>query len=122
MDQSKLKDSLTRVYQVLKFTSEEVAEAINNLAALQQLAVAAELFKDLSPEEAKSFDSKLSNLSEEQRKNEIMAIIRKRQENEQFKAKMKDAVERVTASHLAYLKTRGDDSQKAQIAQVLAGV
>ena len=120
--QSNLKESLAKAYQILKFTPEEITEALGDLAGLQQLAVAAELLKDLSEEETKDLNTRFAAMPEDEKKKEIAAIAQKRQGSDEFKAKAKAAAEKVLADHVAYLKTRGDDAQKAQIAQALAGI
>jgi len=116
------KEPLIRAYQILKFTPEEITEALGDLAGLQQLAAATELLKDLTEEEAKDLTTRFAALPEDEKKKEIEAIAQKRMANGDFKAKAQAAVGKVLADHVVYLKTRGDDTQKAQIAQELTGV
>jgi len=41
--------------------------------------------------------------------------------DENFKVRMQSEIKKVIDEHIAYLKTCGDDGQKAEIAKVLAG-
>ncbi|MFA6376924.1 MAG: hypothetical protein WCX69_06010 [Candidatus Paceibacterota bacterium] len=121
-DPKEIQRVLTRVYETLKFVSEETKNALNDLAAVQQLAVSAELLKSLTETEVATLNSELAAKSDEEKKALIEGIAKAHAADDDFKARAQVAAKKVLDDHIAYLKTRGDDAQKAEIAKILAEI
>ena len=122
MDNKKIKDALGRVYGILKFSPEEIKKTVNNIAGLQQLAVAAAVAGDLSENEKAALGKDFMAKSADEKIEIIDQIFQARGDNKDFLAKAQAAAKKVIDEHVAYLKTRGDDAQKAEIAKILEGV
>jgi len=118
-DTSKIKDCLVRIYGILEFTSEEVAAAMEKLAKIQQAAVSAAFLESLTPEEVKSIND-AAQKSDQEKKAIIEQITQGHAVNEDFKNRTQAEIKKVISEHTAYLKTRGDDRQKNEIAKILA--
>lgn len=118
---SVISDSLTKVYQILKFTPEEIKNALADLAGIQQIAVATELLKSLTEAEVSEINA-VAQKSEEEKKAAMEKVAMAHKDDADFAARAKASAKRVVDEHVVYLKTRGDEGQKAQIAQVLAGM
>jgi hypothetical protein len=121
-DQKAIQGVLSRVYETLKFTSDEINGALNDLAGVQQLAVAAELLKSLTQAEVGKLNKDFAVKSEEERRATMEQIAKAHVADVDFKTRVQEAAKKVLDEHIAYLKTRGDDSQKAEIAKILAGI
>lgn len=118
---SKVKDCLVRVYKILEFTSDDIDATLKELAKIQQIAVSTAFLGVLTPEEIKAINGAAQKSSEE--KKAIMEQIAKAHAgDENFKVRMQAEMKKVNDEHIAYLKTRGDDSQKAEIAKILAEI
>ena len=117
MDNEKTKDSLLKIYQALNLTPKESQKNIEELAGVQQVAVLNELLKDLGASEIEAInkDSAAGANDELYKK-----IIETHKNDPAFMAKAQAAAKRILDQHIAYLKTRGDDAQKAKIAEILA--
>jgi hypothetical protein len=112
---------LMRVYKLLKFNSDEAKNALNGLAGTQQLAISAELLGSVTEDEVEVLNDAMQKNDGEKR----IAIeqIAKAHENDgDFKFRARVAAKKVLDEHIAYLKTRGDEGQKAEIAKILAEI
>ncbi len=116
-----IQKNLKKVYSILKFTDDEADSALNDLVGIQQAAVANELLKTLTEEEAIQIGA-LAQKSDEEKKAAMEQIAKAHAGDDGFKAAAQAAAKKVVDEHVAYLKTRGDDSQKAEIAQILEGI
>jgi tRNA 2-selenouridine synthase SelU len=121
-DPKAIQDVLTRVYGLLKFTPDEVKGSINDLASIQQVAISTELIKDLTESEVADLNKDFESKSEAERKAAIEVVAKKRSANPEFLARVQAAAKKVLDEHIAYLKTRGDDGQKQEIAKILAEI
>jgi len=117
----KFKNAFDRIYRILKFSDKEAQDAINDLAAIQQVAVAAELVKALTKEEAAEL-SAAAQKSDEEKKAIMEKIAKAHAGDENFKNAARAAAKKVIDEHIAYLKTRGDEAQKAEIAKILTEI
>ena len=118
MENQQIQEKLKMVYAVLKFSENEAKEALSDLAGIQQVAVATELVKVLTEDEVKTLND-LAQKPDEEKKAAMEQIAKAHAADEGFKAAAQAAAKKVIDEHAAYLKTRGDDSQKAEIAQIL---
>ena len=117
----KIKDCLARIYEILEFTSDEIDATLKELAKIQQIAVSTVFLEVLTPEEIKAINGAAQKSSEE--KKAIMEQIAKAHAgDENFKVRMQAEMKKVNDEHIAYLKTRGDDAQKAEIAKIMAEI
>lgn len=117
-DIQKITNSLTRVYEILEFTPDEIKDAISDLGKAQQLAVAAELLKSLTANEAKAISDAAQKTDEEKRA--LMERIAKtRAADEDFKSRAQEAAKKVLDEHIAHLKSGGDGEQKETIVRIL---
>jgi len=121
MENKNIQENLKEVYAVLKFSEKEAQDALNDLAGIQQVAVAAELVKTLSEDEASELNA-AAQKSDEEKKAVMEKIAKARANDENFKTAAQAAAKKVIDEHIAYLKTRGDDAQKAEIAKILAEI
>jgi len=116
-----IQEALTMVYIILKFTEAEAKDALNDLAGVQQVAVATELVKVLNEEEVKTLNG-LAEKSDEDKKVAMEQIAKAHAADEDFKSRAQAAAKKVLDEHIAYLKTRGDEGQKAEIAKILSEI
>lgn len=116
-----IQSALVRVYETLGFTPQEVKEALNDLAGLQQLAVATELLRSLTEDEVKTING-AAQKTDEEKKAAMEQIAKAHAVDEDFKSRAQVAAKKVLDGHIAYLKTRGVEGQKAGIAKILAGI
>jgi len=121
MENKNIQKSLKEVYVILKFSDKEAQDALNDLAAIQQVAVAAELVKTLTEEEAAELNA-AAEKSDEEKKAVMEKIAKARAGDENFKNAAQAAAKKVIDEHIAYLKTRGDEAQKAEIAKILGEI
>ncbi|MCU0653461.1 MAG: hypothetical protein MUD10_04340 [Candidatus Pacebacteria bacterium] len=121
MAMENIQKSLKKVYSVLKFTDEEAESALGDLAALQQAAVANELLKTLTQEEADQIGA-MDQKTDEERKAVMEQIAKTHAADKNFKQAAQAVAKQVLDEHIAYLKTRGDEGQKVEIAKILAGL
>ena len=121
MENKNIQENLKEVYAVLKFSEKEAQDALNDLAGIQQVAVAAELVKTLSEDEASELNA-AAQKPDEEKKAVMEKIAKARANDENFKTAAQAAAKKVIDEHIAYLKTRGDDAQKAEIAKILAEI
>jgi hypothetical protein len=117
----KINDTLVRVYEALKFTSEEVKGALNDLVGIQQIAVATELLKSLTESEVKTLND-LASKSDEEKKKTMEQIAQAHKDDKDFAGRARAAAKKVLDDHIAYLKTRGDEGQKEEIGKILAAI
>jgi hypothetical protein len=122
MNNLSIQNTLEKAYHVLGFSLDETKKALSELAALQLLAATSELANDMAEDEAAEFGEKIAHADDEERQSMVKSLIDKRNGNVVFQEKIKAAAKKVLDDYAAYLKTRGDDSQKAQIAQILAEI
>lgn len=120
-DSKAIQSALARVYEILEFTPDGATNALNDLAGIQQVAVATELVKVLTEDEVKTLNG-LAQKSDEEKKAAMEQIAKAHAADENFKAASLSAAKKVLDEHIAYLKTRGDDAQKAEIAKILAEI
>ncbi|HOI96993.1 MAG TPA: hypothetical protein PLA19_00645 [Candidatus Pacearchaeota archaeon] len=105
----------------MEFTFDDIDATLKELAKIQQIAVSTAFLGVLTPEEIKAINDAAQKSSEE--KKAIMEQIAKAHAgDENFKVRMQAEMKKVNDEHIAYLKTRGDDSQKAEIAKILAEI
>ena len=116
-----MQEALKKVYTILKFSEEEVKDALNDLAGIQQVAVATELVKVLTEDEVKTLND-LAQKSDAEKKAAMEQIAKAHAGDENFKKATAEAAKRVVDEHAAYLKTRGDEAQKAEIAKILSEI
>ena len=116
-----MQEALKKVYTILKFSEEEVKDALNDLAGIQQVAVATELVKVLTEDEVKTLND-LAQKSDAEKKAAMEQIAKAHAGDENFKKAAAEAAKRVVDEHAAYLKTRGDEAQKAEIAKILSEI
>jgi len=116
-----IKNILKRVYGILKFSEDEAKDSLSDLAGIQQVAVATELMKVLGEEEVKTLNG-LAQKTDEERKAAMEQIAKAHAGDEGFKTAAQAAAKKVLDEHIAYLKTRGDEAQKAEIAKILAEI
>jgi len=114
-----MQEKLTRIYGVLKFTPEEVVGALNDLAGIQQIEAATELMKVLGKDEIRALDE-LAQKSDEEKRAIVEKITKIHAADNDFMARAQAAADSALNRHIEYLKTRGDESQKQQIAEILA--
>ena len=120
-NQNQKKEAFNRIYEVLKFTSDEAKTAIADLAAIQQVAIATELMKVLTEDEIKIITD-LAQKSVEEKKTAMEQIAANHKNDAGFTVKAREAAKKVLGEHIEYLKTRGDEAQRAEIAKILAGI
>ncbi len=120
-DTPKIKDCLARIYEILEFTSDEIAAAMKELAKIQQAAVSTAFLEALAPEEIRAIND-AAQKSDDEKKLIMDQIAQAHAADENFKVRMQSEIKKVIDEHIAYLKTCGDDGQKAEIAKVLAGL
>ncbi|MCU0652983.1 MAG: hypothetical protein MUD10_01880 [Candidatus Pacebacteria bacterium] len=113
-----IQDALVRVYSILQFSEAETKDALGDLAGIQQVAVATELVKVLTEDEVKTLNE-LGQKSDDEKKAAMEQIARAHAGDESFKKAAAEAAKKVIDEHVAYLKTRGDEAQKAEIAKIL---
>ncbi len=118
---SKVKDCLLRVYKILEFTSDDIVATLKELAKIQQAAVSTAFLEVLTAEEIKSINGAAQKSSEE-KKAVMEQIAKAHASDENFKVRMQAEMKKVNDEHIAYLKTCGDDGQKAEIAKILAEI
>lgn len=116
-----IRKSLKKAYSILKFTDEEADNALNDLMEIQQVAVANELLKTLTKEEADRIEA-MEQETDENKRIFMESIAKAHAGNKEFKEAAQAVVKKVINDHVTYLKTRGDDFQKSQIAAILAEV
>lgn len=121
MDQQKLNLALIQIYKTLGFTDQEIEKTFEDLTGIQQVATSNELLRILDKNEIESLNGLEQNSGPEMAA-VLSRIVEKHQDNPEFSEKLQAAAKRVLDDHIAYLKSRGDDSQKSRIAQILAGV
>ena len=120
-DPKTIHNALTLVYEILKFSPDEIKNALNDLAGIQQVAVATELVKVLGEDEVKTLND-LAQKTDEEKKAAMEQIAKAHANDETFKTAAQVAAKKVLDEHITYLKTRGDESQKAEIAKILAEI
>ena len=120
-DLKAIRDVAARAYEILKFTPEDIKDALDDLAGIQQVAVATELVKVLTADEIKTLNE-AAKKSEEEKNAAMEQIIKTHAADEGFKTRAQAAAKKVLGEHIAYLKTRGDDNQKEAIAKILAEI
>ena len=120
-DTPKIKDCLASIYEILEFTSDEIAAAMKELAKIQQAAVSTAFLEALAPEEIRAIND-AAQKSDDEKKLIMDQIAQAHAADENFKVRMQSEIKKVIDEHIAYLKTCGDDGQKAEIAKVLAGL
>lgn len=118
---SKVKDCLVRVYEILEFTSDDIDATLKELAKIQQIAVSTAFLEVLTLEEIKAING-AAQKSNEEKKAVMEQIAKAHAGDENFKVRIQAEIKKVNDEHIAYLKTRGDDSQKAEIAKILAEI
>lgn len=116
-----ISDALSRVYQVLKFSPETIKTTLGELGATQQIAIFTELVDVLTEKEAADLAA-AAEKSDEEKKGVMEKIAKARVNDEGFKSAARAAAKKVIDEHIAYLKTRGDEVQKAEIAKILAEI
>jgi hypothetical protein len=116
-----IQKNFKKVYAILRFTDKEADDALNGLAGVQQAAIANELLKTLNREEADQIGA-ISQKSDEEKKAAMEQIAKAHAGDEGFKVAAQAAAKKVLDEHIAYLKTRGDEGQKAEIAKILAEI
>jgi len=121
MEKQQMQAALVQVYKILKFTDEEIKNALNDLASIQQVVLATEMIKSFTPEEVKTVND-LAQASDEEKKAAMEKIAQAHVGDADFKTRAQAATKKVLYEHVIYLKTRGDESQKAEIAKILAGI
>jgi len=121
MQNKNVQEVLIKVYGILKFTETEAKDALNDLAGIQQVAVATEMVKVLTEDEVKTLNG-LAQKTDEEKKAAMEQIAKMHAAEEGFKAAAQAAAKKVLDEHIAYLKTRGDEAQKAEIAKILAEI
>ncbi|MCU0652986.1 MAG: hypothetical protein MUD10_01895 [Candidatus Pacebacteria bacterium] len=121
MDNQQIQEVLKKVYGILKFSEQEARDSLSDLAGIQQVAVATELVKVLTEDEVKTLND-LGQKSDEEKKAAMEQIAKAHANDENFKKAAAEAAKKVLDEHVAYLRTRGDDSQKAEIAKILAEI
>jgi hypothetical protein len=121
MESNNIEMILKRVYGILKFSEAEAKDALNDLAGIQQVAVATELVKVLTEDEVKTLNG-LAQKTDSERKTAMEQVAKAHAADEGFKKAAAAAAKKVIDEHIAYLKTRGDEAQKAEIAKILAEI
>jgi len=121
MDQQKNNVALIRVYKILGLTTEEIEKTFEDLAGIQQIAASTELLRVLDKDEVDMLNG-LEQSSGAERVATLEKIIGKHKNDPGFSEKMQAAAKSVMNDHISTLKSRGDESQRARIAQVLAGI
>ena len=114
-----IQSALTRAYEVLKFTPKEIRSALNDLAAIQQLAVFTELIKSLTEAEVANLNKEFETKTEEEQKMMIEQITKTHSADSNFIASAQAAAKTALDKHIANLKTWGNDSQKEEIAKII---
>jgi polyribonucleotide nucleotidyltransferase len=117
----KIQEALNKIYKILKFTEAETKDALSDLAGIQQVAVATELIKVLNADEVKTLND-LAQKTDEEKKAAMKQIAKAHENDEDFKSWAQAVAKKVIDDHIAYLKTRGDKDQKAEIAKILAEI
>ena len=112
---------LNKIYSILKFSDKEARGALNDLANIQQVAAATELFKVLTKEEIETLNG-LAQKSSEERNAEMEKLVKNHVVDNNLQSSMQAAAKKAIDEHIAYLKTRGDDNQKKEIAKLLAQI
>jgi hypothetical protein len=120
--QNKIQNALSRVYEVLKFKPDEVKTALNDLTGIQQMAVFNELLKDLDENEVATLNNDFSQKTDSEKNQMLEDLVKARQNDQEFKARVQAAAKKVLDDHITYLKSRGDDTQKQAISQILSEI
>ena len=110
-----------RVYEILEFTPDEATSALNDLAAMQQLAVSTELLKSLTEDEVKTINE-AAQKTDAEKMAAMEQIAKAHAADDDFKVRALAAAKSALADYAAYFKTRGDDGQKTEIAKILAEI
>ncbi|MFA6376792.1 MAG: hypothetical protein WCX69_05340 [Candidatus Paceibacterota bacterium] len=116
MQNQQIQDALNRVYLILKFTEVEAKNAVQDLASIQQVAIATEFLKSLTNDEVNI----LAQKTDTEKKMIMEQFAKAHTADEDFKSRASAAARDVLNEHFAYLKTRGDDSQKTEISKILS--
>jgi len=119
---SKVVIALTRSYEILKMTPQEIKNALSDLTGIQQLAVSTELIRSLTEAEVAALNNDLAAKSVEGKQAMIEEIAKAHAADNDFKARAQAAIKKTLDDHIAYIKTRGDDTQKAEVAKILAEI
>lgn len=121
IQENNIQQTLKKVYSILNFKEEEAEAAVKGLAGIQQMALLTELIKVLTDDEVNTINN-LGEASDVEKRAVMDKIVKAHEGDAVFRAKAKEATKGVIKKYIAYLQTRGDDSQKAQISQALAGL
>ena len=116
-----IQDMLRHIYSILEFTPDGVKNTFNDLAAMQQMAVSTELVKVLTEDEVKTLNE-AAQKSDHEKKIIIEQLTRAHSGDQEFVTRSEVAARKVLDDHIAYLRTRGDDAQKAEISKILAEI
>ena len=119
--EDKIQDILSQTYKILKLNDAEIKSSLNNISILQQLAISTELLKSFTEKEI-DIVSNLKGGTDADKKTAANLIAKEHAGDQDFAGRAQDAVKKVLDNHIAYLKTRGDDQQKAEISKVLAEI
>lgn len=120
-NQFNIENILAKAYGILKMPPDEIKIVLNDLGSLQRAAVLAELIKGLNEAEIKELAA-VANNPEDRGKlvMEKIAVIHK--DDADFGIRAQGAAKGILNDHINYLKTQGDDAQKAEIAKILAEI
>jgi hypothetical protein len=121
MENQQTQEFFKKIYAILKFSDDEIKNAMIDLSGVQQVAVATELVKVLTEDEVKILNE-LAQKSDEEKRAAMEQIAKAHASDEAFKTAAAVAAKKVIDEHVAYLKTRGDEAQKAEIAKILADI
>ncbi len=121
MDNDIVKNALMRVYKILGLSEDEANQSWDDLVGVRQVAVVSELVKSMDEEEIGLANELMQN-GDEAKITMIKKIIAGKENNNELIEKSQVAAERVLKDHILYLKTQGTETQKAEIAAILANI
>jgi len=117
-----VKEVFERAYRVLKFTPEEIQQTFDSLADLEQLLLMNVLLKSLNKEEIVSLNKNFADATEDGKKKIIEEIIDARKHDKNFMDQICTVAAKTANDHIIFLKGRGDDAQKQEVAKVMAEI
>jgi hypothetical protein len=109
-----------QIYGLLKFTTGEANRAFNEFGALIQIAVSAELLRDLSEDEVLNVGGEFPDKAPDEQKEMVMGVFRGRYVEEEASKRIVKATANAARKYFDYLRGRGNEDQKLEINQLLS--
>jgi len=113
-----IRNSLLRVYEVLKFTPEEAKKALDEFMGLIQVSIMTELLNGLSEAEIKSLGEEFAKKSPAEQQKQAESVLKSHYSQEEIVKKISGATKPVVQEYFAYLKSRGNKEVDRILAEV----